>query len=142
MKSERLKKGYWAKVTTWENDADNYQTNELIGLSEESVKFLMKLCERHRSTHYNEGGFGNMYDPSSEETKKYWNAIHEMLIADPAGYDLFEIDEFDEDHICDFMHDLGLHGSSDDFFTRVFDDIKIVYVPQDITLKDVTSKFM
>jgi len=103
MKSERLKKGYWAKVTTWENDADNYQTNELIGLSEESVKFLMKLCERHRSTHYNEGGFGNMYDPSSEETKKYWNAIHEMLIADPAGYDLFEIDEFDEDHICDFM---------------------------------------
>jgi hypothetical protein len=40
-----LKPGYLLKITTWENDGDNYNTKELHGLSEMETNFVIDVCE-------------------------------------------------------------------------------------------------
>ncbi|HET8687113.1 MAG TPA: hypothetical protein VFM18_10690 [Methanosarcina sp.] len=145
----KIQKGYWVKITSWENDADNYQTKELMGLSEEKVKCLVGFCKLHCSKNAwgTEKGFGNMYDPGDHDVEKYLDAVRELIATDPENYrSLFWIKSIEDeeecldDIICEFSYDIGLH--SGEFYTRVFSNIEILYVPDDIEIEDVTKKFL
>lgn len=145
----KILKGYLAKITTWENDADNYRTEELSGLTEDQVKCLIGLCELHYSKNRYDGkaGFGNIYDyPDSLTLKKYWDAIRELINTNrETFFEWFELDDdsFDNhlgDAVGDFLYTIGIRGS--DFYTRVFDKIEILYIPEDNALEDVTKKFL
>ena len=53
--------GHQLHVTTWENDADDYHTKILSGLTEEDVKFYISLGKEFESKNTRKGpeGMGN-----------------------------------------------------------------------------------
>lgn len=51
--------GFRLSVTSWENDADDYQTVVLSGLTEADVHFYLDLARAFRSTHGSGDGLGN-----------------------------------------------------------------------------------
>lgn len=92
-------------------------------------------------------GFGNIYGhPSDLERKNYFDAIRSLIETNRDAY--FEYLDIDEEAFSDYLNDamydwrdnVGLVGG--EFYTRVFDSIKIFYVPVDIDLEDVTQKFL
>jgi hypothetical protein len=124
--------GYRVTVTTWENDGDNYNTKCVEGLSKSAAEFIMKLCNLHGSS----DDFGNMYEPDDDELEKYQNEI-QYLIDHHDG----EFPEYCEtvEGVQQYLYNIGLSGS--EFYTRVFETIKIEYVPVEIHIEDVTEQF-
>lgn len=134
-----IKAGYRLSVTSWENDADNYQTHSIDGLNEETVKNLIKLVSLFESSSNSKDKFGNMYEPSEEEIEKMdteLNKFKEVL-----GYKDTDTDKENADYIKEcWLDPLGLY-SSGEFYTRVFDKYTVEYVPTKIVIEDVTKKF-
>ena len=95
-------KGYRLTVTTWENDADNYNTKTIEGLTFLETKFYVGFCKLFGSSCNNEG-IGNMYDPNDAEIEKFKTVVKGHI------EDNFEIapEDFknkDFDAIHDFMY--------------------------------------
>ncbi len=143
-----IKKGYRFTLKTWENDADNYNTVTLEGLSVEVVKFYVELAKLHKSKNYHNNCFGNMYDPRESERAAYMQAMADLCrnhltalkeINDDFEESWLDDEEGIEDVIHGVTYDLGLSGT--DFYTRVTDTFKIEFVPQDIFIEDVTLAF-
>lgn len=129
--------GYRVHVTSWENDADNYQTKIVDGLSEPEVNFVVKLCKLHYSQNRFSECFGNMYEPSKGEIEEYKEAIGSLL--DEFVNDI-RIDYQSFDAVSGLLYELGLNDT--EFYTRVFESIVIEFIPEKIILEDVTAQFM
>lgn len=142
MTTEIIPKGYKVSVTTWENDADNYRTESISGLNDIQAQFVIDLCKLHRSRNdhrYAGPNYGNMYEPSSKEVEKYEGALSRLI----ARYEPSQLLEGWDDPEAireDLAYELGLTGG--DFFTRVFEEANVLWIPEDIVLEGVTEKFM
>lgn len=125
-----IKAGYRMTVTSWENDADHYNTITKDGLTENDVKLYVDVLRLAAD------GFGNMYEPSDKEMEKFGEAV--WLVFDKNGHKYEQpdgcIDEGAE-IIGEFC------GYSEHYFTRVVEKIIVEYVPQEIVIEDVTKKF-
>lgn len=129
-----IKAGYRIHVTSWENDADNYRTKTMEGVAKEHLPFIVAACKLLTSKydHQNGGGFGNIYQGSTEDLDL---ALSELIDKHP-----------DRPQYCDdpegvsecLLYKLGLMGGSE-YTTRVFDSIKIEYIPENILIEDVTD---
>lgn len=137
--------GYRLTVTTWENDADNYKTSTLEGLSKEKVQYYVDLLKPfEHSYHQGTGNLGNIYQltgPQEEQLKAHYWAILEKH-KEVLGED-FVLEGEDEDQLMDIfndeLYDLDVRGGEQE--TRVVESIKIEYTPQAITFDDVTGEF-
>lgn len=137
-KSTTIPAGYRISVTTWENDADNYRTEILEGVKKEHIPFIVAVCNLMGSN-CNGNGYGNLnsYTNNTVKINKLIEKLDELITLHP-----------DRPKYCDsggavyenLLGELGFTGS-EDFDTRVFDGIKIEYVPQQILLEDVTDQF-
>ena len=146
----KVKQGYLLKITTWENDADNYNSATLDGLTEKQVEFYVAVAKMHYSINRHQGCFGNMYEPSEEEEEEYTNAMrvlykkHIDVVAELWG-ETFEPSFIDDPDFLDVVmsvnHDLTLSGS-EGRMTRVTDKIEISYNPFHFELQDCTAKFV
>lgn len=128
--------GYRISCTTWENDADNYQTNCVEGLTKEQAHLTMDLVlllEVH----------GNMYEPSESEVAKLTADIKKVLIKHTGHADLEGVDLEDDDDVLDFFHEYtsDLAGNSEHYYTRVLSSFRVNYIPQQIEMLDVTKEF-
>lgn len=152
-----IKAGYRLTVTSWENDADNYNTKMIEGLTKEDVEFHVKFISLFKSG--SRGGFGNMHEPSSMKRYQLAEAIALLVQANDAtntsfdglGKLLKDVDVTDEekfeddimapilDSAHDYLWELGLTGG--EFYTRVLDKYKVEFVPHDIQIQDVTDQF-
>lgn len=132
--------GYRVTVTSWENDADNYNTEMLEGLSENAVKFVIDLCKLCYSQNNWKGpkGFGNMYDPSEGEMEGFLEAIQGVIDSHPDHG--MEYCDTPDGVMETIISELGLSGG--EYYVRVLESVKIEYVPEEITLEEVTDKFM
>lgn len=119
-----LKAGIAVVVTTWENDADNYVTKTLSGMSKECAIAVSNFCNLFVSTNgHKSKGFGNI-DTSDLDYVEVAEKLSEtdlLLIQGELGVrsveDLFDI----------------LIGTwCDGEYVRVFDNIKFLDVPTDI----------
>ena len=120
-----MKEGYTLRVTSWENDADNYRTIDIAGLSKEEVKGLVAVCDYCSKTN-TESSIANE-DSVSEEAKKRINKIleeHPIL-----NQYIVDIDEY-ENPINDITN--MLFGYSEWYLCRVCDKYEIFYTPEDI----------
>lgn len=145
--------GYRIEVTTWENDADNYKTCVLDGIeSKDGVHAIVKYLNLHKSRSRGSQYFGNMYDPSAEDIEVYDAKLFELYQEDKEFWDAyFDVDGEDipapaADTVGDYFYDcigiyVGINGS-EEFFTRVVEEIEISYVPSKIMLEDVTTDFV
>lgn len=125
---ELYPRGYMLRVTTWENDADNYQTEELSGLNEEEVNFIIKFTDLFRTSGW-QGGLGNLGNLcwGEEETLK-------------SGIDAF-IEENGWSCSKDYdgvLSDLGIAGY-EHFISRVVESVKVYYIPERVRAFEVVS---
>lgn len=82
---------------------------------------------------------GWLYEPSDGEIEMYKAAI--QVLIDQFPTELLPEEWCDTpDGVIEYAYDLGLTGG--EFYTRVFDSIKVEKVPVEITLEDVTEEFM
>lgn len=145
MKKTIIPAGYRLTVITWENDADNYQTKVLEGLSLERTQFLVELISLFKSkNHRSESGLGNMYQPKKEECLAVITAVNKVAEKHPKeficdGYSLEDCKKDMSDDMWELLCDLGIAGG--DFYTRVLENFKVEYMPTQVELADVTDKF-
>lgn len=134
-----IKAGYRFSVTSWENDGDNYQTHSIDGLSDMVVKNLIKLVSLFESSSNSKNKFGNLYEPSEEEIEKMDAEL--IKFKDVLGYKRAKNDEEHINYIKEkWLSDFGIYISGD-FYTRVFEEFTVEYVPTKIVIEDVTKKF-
>lgn len=53
---ESIPAGYQIQITSWENDADNYNTKILSGLTKEDAKFYIEFAKLFKTPYHDEGG--------------------------------------------------------------------------------------
>jgi len=141
--------GYRISVTSWENDADNYRTECLEGLSKEVVSFYVDFSKLFTSkNNRSDKGFGNLYEPNDSERQALTNAFTKVVekhkdtflaLCKDWNYDETPTDEEYQDICYELHHEL--FGGSEYFYTRVLDSYKVEYTPTEVRLEDVTYQF-
>jgi hypothetical protein len=136
-----LMRGYHITVTSWENDADNYNTKTIVIQDREEVDILVALFELLGSQSRNSCDFGNMYEPSDEDRQKFAEAVAALPGMIAYLEQNFEwLKEAMEDPECgadymdavmDILYDVGLSGS-EYYYTRVCEKITVFYVEHDV----------
>ncbi|AKF13429.1 hypothetical protein PHIN3_166 [Sinorhizobium phage phiN3] len=131
------KAGYYVKVTSWENDADNYQTVRYPVTDHKVARTVLDFVKLFRSKNNGEGGIGNIYSdysPWAAAIIAQFHNEHPGIISDVGPVDLEDEDAlegfFYDDGVSDFLGALGL--TSADFFTRVADNARIEFYPEDV----------
>jgi hypothetical protein len=131
-----IKAGYRITVTSWENDADNYNTHTIDGLDEPTTKYHVELLRLIKGSHCNDKTvFGNLYEPRDSEVEAFEKAAIEVL----AKHGKLEDDYEPLDIAVDILYDYT--GCSEGYLTRVAEYISVEYVPQEIVIEDVSNKF-
>lgn len=143
-----IPKGYRLTVTSWENDADNYNTKSMEGLTKEEIEFLVPFIKlfKSKNSHNDNTNFGNMYSPDEDEIEQANEAVRKLVskhdVVNFSFGDYFSaLDGEDDEHSAwsDFLYNLGLSGG--EYFTRVLSSYKIEYIPEELKIQDVTKEF-
>lgn len=138
--------GYRITVVSWENDADNYNTEVKEGFTEDEAKFLVELFKKFSSCNNHNKGIGNLRG-SDEDMETYKSVIAEVVSRHPVASTsekfsgCFKGPDDDGDvYYGEYLYDFGL-GGTEYSLTRVCESVKVEYVPQEIILVDVTDQF-
>ena len=130
--------GYQLHITSWENDADNYKTKILSGLTKEDVQFYLHFLNHFES--HNPYGNGCIY--SHAEKIAITNAYEKCR---PTSSQLLEDVENSIEHwktsddSCDWVYEtIGTWGEGD--FYRVFDSCEVYLIQTPIP--NVTGEFV
>lgn len=123
-------KGYTVRCKSWENDADDFRTNDLTVPSLEMAIELKELCLLCRSKNRDKSCVGNTYDkytPQQVETICDFVKDHKLLFPD--------VEETYDEH--DYVKTFNktqriILGYSDDFVCRVCEKVEILYTDKDI----------
>lgn len=136
-----LNRGYHVTVTSWENDADNYNTKTIVVQDREEVGMLVALFDLLGYSSRNSCDFGNMYEPDDAEREAFANAVAAlpgMTAYLEKNFDyLTEAKDDPEcgaghmDAVMDILYDVGLTGS-EHFYTRVCEKVTVFHVEQDV----------
>lgn len=123
-------KGYTVTCKSWENDADNYQTNNLTVPTLEIAIELKELCLLCRSKNRVKTCVGNTYD-------NYTNAQIKTIVEFVKSHRLLfpDVEEtYDEDDFIDTFNEtqVGILGYSQDFTCRVCETVDILFSDKDI----------
>lgn len=137
--------GLQLRITTWENDADDFSTQLISGLTNADVVFYLSLATLFRSRNHRPiPGIGNQSVSShdlleivndalakhpdiSQETKDTWSSEEEVLFEDEV-YDLFA------EHILGYPVQIEERN-----FCRVFEKFEVFEIRWPI--ENVTEKF-
>lgn len=139
--------GYLIRVTSWENDGDNYNTKEIEVSTEQEARTVSALCDLLRSRYrVSWDTYGNMYEPSDTDRAKFATAVAQIPGIKEFVQSVFpDIEELQEDPECgfgymdavrDILYDLGLAGG--EFYTRVCETVEIYYIPADVLVQEVS----
>lgn len=136
------KAGYRLAVTTWQNDADDFQTKYETYATREELDRVIMLCKLFASRNDRVPGIGN------HTNGEYYDVLHGVqnfveAYPDVLGISLEEIERLlDDDTLKDyavfytimshFPKNLGLLGNDDYFITRVLDKLEVVYFAEDV----------
>ena len=145
--------GYLVKVTTWENDGDDYDTCLVSGLTEQEKDFLVYIIPLFKSAHVFPGevaGYGNEdatfalmagvveiaeANGTQAQVQRFFNMSCEEIIE--------YIDDDCEDAIDDFMQEaqafLSIPMSYDDTFVRVVETVEVVYLDKEIVFPTIPT---
>lgn len=141
-----INKGYTLTVTSWENDADNYNKESITVDNKEEAKALyelMKLCTSKNNLPEGTIRLGNTGENgfNAQQIDLLYNFFknNPILLKEP----LENKESMDEDEFMDYIQDLfyqaedGLLGSSEYYTCRVMEECIITYSPKDIYLEEI-----
>ena len=146
-----MKPGYLLKITTWENDADNYNTVDFDGLDVNQTNMLIDIAELFESRH-SQQGFGNSdcsganrdllfskIDAIIEEYRSKGTVIPEQWDKQNPDFADYMAGPYADDFYSDPIYDMiGIWREGELY--RVFDDYQVFLVP-DQAPQDVTDSF-
>lgn len=127
-----LKAGYHIHITSWENDADHYNTCTIVAQSETEVAFYIEWLQLFKSRHERNGTddtrFGNTSFANWTET------IGEHLLE--LTNNLRREYGFEDTECVEHMHeDIAEALSSSEYFMyRVCESIRVYHIKEDIPL--------
>jgi hypothetical protein len=130
-----IKPGFLLKVVSWENDADNYNTWEKDGLSENDVRFYILMAKLFASKYDDAGAFGNARIPRCGVPDPMTEALEARVAGFVANGGTVPADWWGEDSLYDII---GIWNEGENY--RVYESHSVVEVPEP-GLKDVTEKF-
>jgi hypothetical protein len=148
--------GYELQVTTWENDMLNPQTRTMGGLTKEDVQFYIELAKHFDHTPSRAYlGLGNNDVSPSVLVPLIDKLLAKHTNISPKVRAFWELDPEDtevarlSDHcLSDYQFDLYLDnlsytilGRSRDGCPRVFDSFKVMFIPAEVVITDVTAEF-
>lgn len=138
--------GLQLRITTWENDADDFSTQLISGLTEADVAFYLAIATLFRSKNHRPiPGIGNQcisdyhlleivndalakHPDISQETKDIWSNEEDVLCEDEV-YELFA------------EHILGCPVQIEDTnFCRVFNNFEVFEIR--LPIENVTERFL
>lgn len=120
-KRKVFSKGYTIICTSWENDGDNYNTLTYTVETKEEALLINKVCKELFDCIDN--GIGNTTDKESFD-----EGIKTYIEDNP---------ELTYDYILNINR--KLLGTSEYYYSRVWEDSYIVYSPEDIYLEEINS---
>lgn len=138
-----IKAGYRLTVTSCENDADNYATKVIDGLTIERARVCVAYCKLFT----NDRSVSNMYEPDEDEIATIDERV--VSVACDAGFIAHVFAAIGEDatdaeiryYVFDaIISEMGLCYSGD-FYTRRCVSWRVEYVEHDINIPDVTDTF-
>jgi hypothetical protein len=149
----KLKPGYCVTVTSWENDADNYKTASIDGLSLNDTEticrilYLLHVRANPDSNNYTNSSkyFGNISEHSYDIRIKAYNGELKHILSDNLTFfqtfnfdcgvltqeTLDELEDELEDYVSQaFLQDIQCCGLSDGIYytTRAVESITIDYI--------------
>lgn len=135
--------GFQLHITTWENDADHYNTEIISGLTENDVRFLIDVASAFKSQNNHDApGLGN----GTVAGDQLQELIREKLFSHPNISDKLKREwsevKDDEDYAYSILVDSLLGSPQEDYdmnFCRVFDSAQVFYFPEEVL--DVTEDF-
>jgi hypothetical protein len=131
-----IRKGYRITVTSWENDADNYNTLSRDGLDQKEVECYVEMLKLLKGSYCNDKKvFGNLYEPRDHEVAEFEAAIRPIMDKHGIKYD----DDYPADTFCDLVGEFTGYGEG--YMTRVVESLVVEYVPEDIIIEDVSKNF-
>lgn len=142
------KAGYAVRVTSWENDGDNYKTVDCHIGEKEKLGVVIKFANLFRSKNNNPAGIGNLLHDEIHESNYDLVTFYEQHM--PwfcTDIDLDGVTDEDEENeiigecMLDFARNLGLSGNSEYFATRVLQKIEVLYFETDVVCTDVSAEF-
>lgn len=116
-------KGYTLKVTSWENDADNYNTLSKTYKDKDYAKGIAKMVSELFSNE-SEGGIGNMDESPSSKILDYLST----------NKVLENQETLDNEEKVGLVMDINyeLMGGSEYYTSRVFESMEFYYLPKSI----------
>lgn len=129
-------KGYTIGVVSWENDGDNYKTKSMTVEDKDYALAILQMCKDIFTSRYNgkNAGIGNTMDNDYEKAR---NIIINYIADKP----IITKGETDPDVIVDMVMDINyeLMGSSEHYYSRVFESGVVYYTPEDIIVDEIAS---
>lgn len=141
------KAGYLIRVTSWENDGDNYKTKEIQVADELKAKAIVKFVNLFGRSCSSYNDISNLFEPDEQETNKVTKVLCDFYEAHNQHFDL-DLDgtanEKEEqitisDFFLELAYILGLSGG--DYYTRYCEKVEVFYFPHDVLCEDVTADF-
>ncbi|BEH88054.1 hypothetical protein [Klebsiella phage phiKp_21] len=138
-----IKAGYTVSVTTWENDGDNYQTNDIVGLSKEDAKMFIDTLPIFKSVNSKKKGLGNKELNINQYLGKFEDLINNNIITVSFAEKYFGYinpnSDYDEDEQQDTIIEalseiLGYPVEYDYGFIRVVEKVQVLYFDEDIVI--------
>jgi hypothetical protein len=137
---DNIPSGYSLHITSWENDADNYKTKIVSGLTKEDVQFYLHFLNHFEMNKpYGNGGITKYPDA---EKNAITNAYEKCRPTSPQlledvenSIEYWKTSDFD----CDWVHEtIGIWGYGERY--RVFDSCEVYLIRTQIP--NVTGEFV
>ena len=140
-----IEAGYLVKITTWENDADNYNTIDISGLTKDQARLIVEIVSLFESD-----GRGSEYGNAEiEDSEGLFEEIDKIISSFsgtggvlPAGLDDPDPEWVKENYLNRYDYLIyNLIGTwNNGEYYRVLDSIEVFYVPEPIN--NVTEVFI
>jgi hypothetical protein len=135
------KAGYLIRVLSWENDADNYNNEEIQVETEQDAKDLVDFCWLFKSRYRDKGGIGNIYEARGDDQERELEVYKKFLEEHPnfcyPGFD--PVGNPGDDELVDYMHEAGydLGLTSGEQYTRVCDKVEVLFFKEDVICEEI-----
>jgi hypothetical protein len=141
---KQIHKGYTITVTSWENDADNYNTQSITVDTKEKAKVwhdMMQLCKSQNNQPKGVIKLGNSCgDFNNNQVEVITDFIREnyRVLVEPDAYD--QIENATDDELVDYFCELAteLLGSSEFYLLRVMESCVVTHSPIDVECEVIT----
>jgi hypothetical protein len=128
MQKKILSKGYTVRVTSWENDGDNYSTKELfVGMDKDIALAVKHMCENLFISGHDDKTIGNKMTDEYDECEEI---IHKYLECYPSLVEGLEEKGYIRCIMGHYNH--ALLGRSEWYYSRVVEKCEIFYCDEDV----------